>query len=80
MKNTAKYFDLYGMEIARIMLMKKGYKAISFRKNSIPSQGSPTLRINKLSFNDDIKVIRTILHRNSNVTVVTDKAYYQFIK
>ena len=80
MKAIAKYFGLYGMEIAKQMLRIRGYSHVSYRTNSIPSLGSPTVDINKIKFDDGLIVKKTICHKNGNVTIVTNKAYFQFIK
>ena len=80
MKSIVKYFDLYGMEIAQQMLRIRGYSHVSYRLNSIPSLGSPTINIDKIKFGNDLVVKKTICHRNGNITIVTNKAYFQFIK
>lgn len=78
--DEVKFFDIYGIEIARQMLRIRGYSHVSVRKKSVPSLGSPTFNIDKIKFNDDLIVKRTIRHKNGNVTIVTNKAYFQFIK
>ena len=75
-----KNFDLYTAEIARLAMIKNGYTHVSFTLNSIPTQGSPTKDIHLIRFFDDVIVNKTINHHNGNVTIITNKAYFQFIK
>ena len=73
-------FDLYTAETARLFLMKQGYTHFSYSLASIPKAGSPTMRLDKVKMADDLTVNKTINHRNGNITIITDKAYIQFIK
>ena len=80
MKTITKDFDLYGIEVAKLMLMSKGYTYVSYREKSVPGWGSPTKRLKEIKFNDDLIVKKTILHRNNDITIVTNKAYFKFFK
>ena len=80
MKTITKDFDLYGIEVAKLMLMNKGYTFVSWREKSVPNYGSPTKRLEDIKFNDDLIVKKTIHHRNDEITIVTNKAYFKFFK
>ena len=80
MKAITKDFDLYGIEVAKLMLMSKGYTCVSYREKSVPGYGSPTKRLRDIVFNDDLIVKKTIHHKNDEITIVTNKAYFKFFK
>lgn len=77
----AKHLDIYGPEITILMLKKEGYNLVSFRQKSIPSAGSPCYPIERLNTPNDMKILRTINHKQINTFVVlTNYGYLKFWK
>lgn len=77
----AKYLDLYGPEVMKEMLKNDGFSLVSFRQKSVPSAGSPCYPIERLNTPNDMKILRTISHKQINTFVVlTNYGYLKFWK
>ena len=79
MKNSdiKKYFDVYGYEVV-LTDIKNRYFFVSFSKNSIPTNGSMTLKTDKINVLSDAKIENVILHRNNKITLKTNYGFMQF--
>ena len=77
MKNILDNIDLYGFDLL-LTAMKKDFIFISFSKNSVPTHGSLTIPTSDLTkFADDTKILKTIFHKNGNITIQTNKSYFK---
>ena len=77
-KEVMKYIDLYSNEV--LLTILKEYPFVSWRDNSIPTQGSPT-RLSKdidMSKVKDLQVKKLIAHKDFKTTIITNQGYYQF--
>ena len=78
LKSTLNLSDLYGYSVI-CEYLKKHFVFVSFCLNSIPKAGSRTYQTKGMIITtDEVNVIRTISHKNGNVTIQTDKGYLQF--
>ena len=75
--------DLYGMEVCHLYLVSQGYLFISSCNGSVPTPGSQCfmilLRPPKKEF-FEVKISKTIRHKNGDVTFQTDKGFFRYSK
>jgi len=73
-----EYQDLYGWSLA-VKFLKGKFSHVSWRKSSIPNEGSLTLPTDKLNENNDTIIHKVIYHKNGTLTMVTDQGWLKFI-
>lgn len=76
-KEIKNFADLYGWSITVIEL-KKLYSLVSWAKGSTPTGGSLTLPTKSLKENNYTTIKRVILHKNKNLTLVTNSGWMRF--
>jgi hypothetical protein len=61
-------------------LVKSGkFEAVSFREKSIPGLGSPSISIEDVNTDIQVKIVKTINHMTGDITIVTkDNGYVKF--
>ena len=79
LKEIKDYADLYGWAIT-VSELKKTFSLVSWAKNSKPTAGSLTLPIEKLNENNDTTIENVKLHRNGELTLVTNQGWLRFLK
>lgn len=77
-KDIKIYADLYNYQTV-VLMLKKRFDLFSIRRSSEPTEGSPTYPTAFLDHNADNKIQRVILHRNNEVTIITDLGWLKFI-
>jgi len=77
LKEIKDYADLYGWAIT-VAELKKTFRYVSWAKSSKPTAGSLTLPTKKLNENNDTTVERVILHKNGDLTLVTNQGWLTF--
>ena len=78
LKEIKDYADLYGWAVT-VTALKKQFALVSWAKSSKPTAGSLTLPTNKLNENNDTEIHKVILHRNNELTLVTNQGWLKFI-
>jgi hypothetical protein len=79
LKNIKEYSDLYGWAIT-VSELKKIFTLVSWAKNSKPTAGSLTLATNKLIENEDTTIYKVTLHKNGEITLITNQGWLRFLK
>lgn len=75
MKNILENIDLYGFDVL-LTSLKSNFIFVSFSKNSIPTSGSFTIPVKDLTkFANDTKIVKSIFHKNGNLTIQTNKSF-----
>ena len=75
------YLNLYGLDVLHLMLTKNGYNYYSFANKSIPTQGSPTYKINDYSTPLQKDVEKVIVHtKEDKITLLTNSGNVQYLK
>jgi len=82
-KSLKSYKGLFDLEFVSIFLKHYGYKSVSFRKKSIPNQGSPTYNLSSFMKNIKKEISKSIFTNiifsaNGNVTIKTKYGYFQY--
>lgn len=76
--STIKDVDLYSWETVQKLAAKMGYNLLSYTKKSVPTGGSPTVDVEKVKFNPDVKVLKVWKDKDGNILVKTTVAYLKF--
>lgn len=76
-KENLKMIDIYGPEVIFEQL-KKAFYFVSYAEKSIPTAGSMTKKSDCLRNVVGLQVIKTVFHKNGNITVQTDKGFLKF--
>lgn len=79
LKEIKDYADLYGWHVT-VLRLKKLFTSVSWAKNSKPGPGSLTLPVEKLKGNNDTLIKKVILHKNEELTLVTNQGWLRFLK
>ena len=79
LKEIKDYSDLYGWEIV-VSELKKTFTLVSWAKNSRPTAGSLTVPTEKLNENRNASIEKVMLHRNGEITLITNFGWLRFLK
>ena len=74
--------SLYGWDNVLDVLKDAGFDLLSYRKSSVPTEGSPTIDLKRKlpKFNDTVTVESVKVDKNGNIIVRTNVAYMIFWK
>ena len=73
--NWQKFGNLYGNETFIIML-KKAYKNVSYCQKTIPYDGSPSTKSERVK--EDTNIQKMVFHRNKEITIITEYGNLRF--
>jgi len=82
-KSIKSYVGLFDVEFVSIFVKKSGYNFVSWREKTIPNAGTPSYPLSFFMNNAKKDILKSkytsvTFSKNGNVTIKSNKGYFQF--